>query len=81
MFEFWELVLCEGVKIWLSMSICYRNLSLYFPLKNINLGAQFLTFLNNFITKMMPNFWQLATSCWVYVDFYTKTIQIVFPSF
>ena len=63
---------CQKVPyFWLSKSIFYIknhwNLFLFFSLKNTNLAAYFLlfTFFDNiihFITKMMPIFWQLATT-------------------
>ena len=78
----------KSAKIWLSKSIFYiknhRNLSLFFSLKNTNLWAHFFIdifwyphFLNHFISKMMPDFWYLATApiskfnnllwiCWSY---------------
>jgi hypothetical protein len=62
--------LSKRAKIWLSKSIFYvknhPNISqLFFSLKNTNLGANFLLltlnqFLNHFITKMRPYFWQLV---------------------
>ena len=66
-----ELMLSKAAKFWLSKSIfygkSYLNLSIFFSLNNINLGAHILllTFLikwmsNFFIFKMMTYFWQLA---------------------
>ena len=64
----------KSAKIWLSKSIFYiknhPNLSDFFSLKNKNLEAHYmlLTFFDNinfYITlfsKMMPKFWQLATT-------------------
>ena len=60
-------------KIWFSKSIFYfknhSNLSHFFSLKNPILGAHFFgnnifdnSILNHFITKMIPNFWQLPTT-------------------
>ena len=47
-----------------SMSKIIRIVVNFFSLKNTNIGAHFLikSILNQFITKMMPNFWQLATT-------------------
>ena len=42
-----------------------RKIQFIFSFKNTNLGAHLLLirqFLNQFITKMMPNFWQLTTT-------------------
>ena len=40
-----------------SMSKIIQIFLILFSLKNTNLGAQFL---NHFVTKLMPYFWQLA---------------------
>ena len=66
--------LSKSAKIWLSKSIFYVKIigifPIFFSLKNTNLGAHFLLliFFDNInfyiilFSEMMPNFWQLATT-------------------